>query len=431
VQTSSASTDPVDVDRRWLPVGIAAVAVAAAVAMDLVIRSRHGDGLWTMHDLGVYRWGGEQARTGGDLYGGFLEVDQVVPGYKGPNLSFTYTPAAALAFIPLSWLPFTLSQPIMLLVDAAATAVIVGVSLAALGYRAGPGRIGLVLTLTAGSLLLDPVAQTSGLGQINLVLAALCLVDLCLPDDSRVKGIGVGLATAVKLTPAIFIVFLALTGRKRPAVRAVVAAGATALVAFAVLPGPSWRYWVGGSFFDSSRIGRLTFVGNQSVNGVLARLWGPGPAPTLAWLIVAAIVGTAALAAAVAWHRHGERLIAVIIVAVAGLLIAPVAWSHHWVWIVPVVVLGLEAVRRGRRWVGWPLAGMLAAFAVPGILWRLPRDNDLERDWSGWELLVGNLYVWIGLAGVAVAFATRPRTDHTDQPVSAALPEGPPRSRSR
>jgi alpha-1,2-mannosyltransferase len=427
VPTSSASTE-IDADRRWLPVGLAAVATAAVVMLGLVVRARLGGGPWNMLDLGVYRWGGEQARTGGDLYGGFFPASQVVLGYDSVNLPFTYTTVAALAFIPLSFLPFTLAQPLMLLLDGAATAAIVVLSLRALGYAPGPGRRGMVMALTVGAFLLEPLAQTVGLGQINLVLVALCLADLCLPDGHRAKGIGIGLATAVKLTPAIFIVFLLLAGPRRAAIRAMAAAGGATLVAFVLLPGPSWAFWIGGLFRDARRVGRLTYVGNQSLLGVLTRLLGPGVLTTVLWMVAAAVVVVTAFVAALAWHRRGERLVAVVLVALAGLLVSPVAWSHHWVWVVPGCVIGVDAVRRAVPRAGWMLAGALAAFAAPGIMWQLPQDNDIERQWNGFQAVAGNLYVGIGLAAVAVAFDRRPRVVRSghagrgDRTVSAAPP---------
>ncbi len=54
-------------------------------------------------------------------------------------------------------------------------------------------------------------------GQVGIVLMALCLFD-CLPRPTRLpRGALVGLATAVKLVPGIFIPYLWLTGRRRAA----------------------------------------------------------------------------------------------------------------------------------------------------------------------------------------------------------------------
>ena len=69
-------------------------------------------------------------------------------------------------------------------------------------------------------MALDPVWETLFLGQINLILLALILTDVWLVSrgSSRLAvGVGVGIAAAIKLTPAIFIVFFLLAGRTRAA----------------------------------------------------------------------------------------------------------------------------------------------------------------------------------------------------------------------
>ena len=45
-----------------------------------------------------------------------------------------------------------------------------------------------------------------------------------------------------------------------------------------------------------------------------------------------------------------------------------------------------------------------------GPHWLFPNDNDVERNWAWWQQLVGNAYVWFGLAVVvALAVARRPK----------------------
>ena len=420
--TSNASTESggsVEADPRWLPVGIAAAALATLFVVAIVALVHTGRAEWNTLDLAVYRWGGQQAWTGGDLYGGTYPA-MAEMGDVDSDLPFTYTPLAALFFIPLYWLPSAAAQGLMVVVDLAALAVIVVVSLRSLGYRSGPGRLGMTLTFTAAALALEPVAQTVGLGQVNLVLAALCLWDLCLPDDSRVKGVGVGLATAVKLTPGLFVVFLLASGQRRAAVRAGLTAIGATVLAFALLWGPSWEYWIGGVFRDAGRVGSLAFVGNQSLNGVLARLLRPSGIQQAVWLALALLVLAAALVTAARWHRQGHRLVAVLVVAMAGLLISPVSWTHHWVWIVPVAVVGVDAVRRGVPWAGWLLAGMLLPFVSPGILWQMPFKNDQEHHWNAVQVVVGNAYVWVGLAVLGLAWSLRP-----GRQAPAAAPEAP------
>jgi alpha-1,2-mannosyltransferase len=69
------------------------------------------------------------------------------------------------------------------------------------------------------------------------------------------------------------------------------------------------------------------------------------------------------------------------------------------VWVVPGLVL-LVAV--SRLW-----AGLAAALFLVAPMWYLPHEKDLELTWSWWQHVVGNAYVWVGLA-VVVLLVRRP-----------------------
>ena len=84
-------------------------------------------------------------------------------------------------------------------------------------------------------LAVEPIRTTLGYGQVNTVLMALVVADL-LPDRPQDVVLGrpdglrgrlpqgtlIGLAAAIKLTPALFVVFAYLAGRKRVAWTAVI-----------------------------------------------------------------------------------------------------------------------------------------------------------------------------------------------------------------
>lgn len=100
-----------------------------------------------------------------------------------------------------------------------------------------------VLAVSA-ALALTPTSLTIALGQINLVLLALVLTDFALlRSKSRYAGIGIGLAAAIKLTPLLFIVYLAATRRWRATLTAALSTAVATGVGFVVLPAQSWRYF--------------------------------------------------------------------------------------------------------------------------------------------------------------------------------------------
>ena len=70
------------------------------------------------------------------------------------------------------------------------------------GGECGPRGAAALLAVAA---YLQPVKQEIGFGQVDLLLLALCAVD-CLVDSPRwPRGLLIGLATAIKLEPGVFI----------------------------------------------------------------------------------------------------------------------------------------------------------------------------------------------------------------------------------
>ncbi len=113
---------------------------------------------------------------------------------------------------------------------------------------------------------------------------------------------GIGLAAAIKLTPALFAVFLLVTGvvayaRRGPGgpwlrhVRgsAVAFAGATRPAA-RTLPYDSWSFW-SRMVFETGRVGLVEDTANQSLRGALARLLHTTQ-PGLWWVATAAVAGS-------------------------------------------------------------------------------------------------------------------------------------------
>ncbi len=60
--------------------------------------------------------------------------------------------------------------------------------------------------VVAAGLVLEPVYHTLFLGQVNVFLLALVLTDIWRVAQGKRAGAGIGLAAAIKLTPAIFVV---------------------------------------------------------------------------------------------------------------------------------------------------------------------------------------------------------------------------------
>ncbi|OXM54209.1 glycosyltransferase 87 family protein [Amycolatopsis alba] len=338
-------------------------------------------------DSSVYRAGGLAVVHGESLYSPLLAL----PGWA-PELPFTYPPFAALLFTSLTALPTQLCWGLLAL--AAAPSLYCTL-------RPFADRAHLPLLLL-GAFALQPVWQTVGLGQVNLVLMAAVVADMFLLRDSRFRGIAIGIVAAVKLIPLIFIAHLLVVRRFADAARALAAfLGATAL-AMAVLPADSLRYWT-SAIFNDHFAEMKGWVGNQSWQGFVARTIPEGGAATV--VIVAFGVTCAALAMWLVhrFHRAGDDRAALLVTAGCSLLISPISWTHHWVWVVPA--LGYLAAR-GHRGVAMAIAALFTGWAVAVV----PGGGGAERDWTFAEGLVGNAYLIVLLAGgLACLRATRQR----------------------
>jgi alpha-1,2-mannosyltransferase len=357
---------------------------------------------WKQIDTAVYRDGGVAVRN---------QPAMLYALRLGPaKLPFTYAPFAALLFAAGSGASFVTWQAGLAVLTIGLLPVVAYLSLGLAGRPAGLGRAAAALTIAAVGLWLEPVAMTLLFGQVNLVLLALVVCDLALPDRVKGKGIGIGLAAGIKLTPLLFIPYLLFTRRVKAAAVSALTFAVTVGLGFALLPRASSVYWSGQLFRPSSYF----HLDNQSLNGVILRLTQAGPGAHAYWLVAAVVVGIAGLTASVLASRRGHELLGLVACAATGLLVSPVSWSHHYVYVVPALVLAAYGPRcPGYRILGaalvaglfgyYPTAGMLPR----GLLFLAPnRGNDgtLEFSWRGLELIAGNYYV-LTLLGFTAATA--------------------------
>ncbi|KAA6214558.1 DUF2029 domain-containing protein [Streptomyces albofaciens JCM 4342] len=354
----------------------------------------------SMSDIAVYRAEGEAAASGGDLYG-FTVTEWKLPA--------TYPPFAALLFIPTTWLPLGALKVVSVLVNVALIPVLLHLSYKAAytpgtADRGGTARLSAARTLpvvlagTALAIWLEPVFQTIAFGQINLALTCLVLWDLARPDGARLKGFAIGVATGVKLTPAVFAVYLLITGRVRAACTALAGFAVSALLGLLVLPAASVEFWT-RRMFETGRVGKAWIVDNQSLQGLLTRVLHT-PEPGLLWAALALAAGMAGLfVARRVYLRRGLDSWGVLCTAVTALLVSPISWSHHWVWCVPLLVV-LGAHTHGVRWRRVLVAAVAVAFTAR-TMWVVPHQGDLDLELPWWQQPLAAPYPLLGLALLA------------------------------
>jgi alpha-1,2-mannosyltransferase len=186
------------------------------------------------------------------------------------GLPFTYPPFAAVLFAPLELLGVLGARWVLTALSVACYVVVVAVCARRLRMN-----VAMAAMVGLAGLTFEPFLRTILLGQINLVLLALVVVD-CLVVPVRYRGMLVGIATGVKLLPGAFIVFFLLKRQWAAAGRAVAAFGVTAAVGMLFAPRDSWQFWSGG-FINLSRFGRQAIIGgdNQSLSAAVMRLSCP------------------------------------------------------------------------------------------------------------------------------------------------------------
>jgi alpha-1,2-mannosyltransferase len=349
----------------WLLMPGLAVFAAALAAYFQYIRNYQ---IWGL-DLWVYQGGVHEFLHGRSAY----DI-----GYTPLHLPYTYPPASLVVFTPLGLLSHDHALYAMMALGVAATFATVWLTVRMLGYTGTEGRIGVSAAVTGLMLWCEPYQLTFNLGQVNILLMLLVVADLALPDRFRGKGALIGLATAVKIVPGIFVLYLILTRRLRAAAVAAATFVGLTLVGWAAIPGGSTDYWLHGLFLQSKRVASVVgpkYISNQSLHGTAVRLLGDGAAASAVWLLAAVVMLVGGIAFAVWAHRRGEEVLAMLAVAYTGLLLSPIAWSHHWVWLAPLVAVVLDIALRLRGRARTLAAGLPAAVVFVFLSWPVRADQ--------------------------------------------------------
>lgn len=345
-----------------------------------------GSTLWPwrpgMIDLDVYRRTGQLLLAGQDFF-------------NADGLPWIYPPFAALLTVPFA----------VVGVEAAAIGwllLCVG-ALAAMLYRLGFSGWRLSLAATVCVLFVEPVTETLGFGQLGILLVAAAVLD-SMPGPRLLsrriapEGWLTGLATAVKLTPAVVAAYNFFAGRRKPGLVAFAAFVAATGLGFLLLPAASLHYWGGLLAGETGLNSGIVYATNQSVLGAWTRLLGE---TSRGGLVLSALVVVLGVAAAVVVHRAGEVGLAICLAGITSLLASPISWSHHYVWIVPLGIVLWQA-RRLPGWYRWFGLAYVAWGVLAPFKW-LPRGDDVELGYAPWQQLVVNIGVLAGVALLTLA----------------------------
>ncbi|MFI8289974.1 glycosyltransferase 87 family protein [Streptomyces sp. NPDC085614] len=374
--------------RPWPLATAAAVCLLSFAAFWVAQRLAHVN----MLDVMVYRAEGETVRAGGDLY---------AMRATSANLAMTYPPFAGLLFVPLTLVGVPLMRTLTTAGNLLLVVALVQLSLRLVRPSLSRTDLWRATFLVAAVVVWsEPVWTTLRYGQINLLVAVAVLWDFTRREGSRWAGLGIGLATAVKLTPGLFVVLLLVAGflrwRGERGWNQWLRTGVTAtgvflgitLASALALPHDAKRFWT-ETLFETGRVGFAEETANQSLRGLLARLMHTDD-PGMWWAAAAAVLGAVAMTLAVRAALRGDKALAVVVCAVTALMISPISWSHHWVWCVPLLILLVD--RRALIRPGWTVPAVALVFAS-FALWWVPHDPGRpELDQTAGQMLLSGVY---------------------------------------
>ncbi|HHV20988.1 MAG TPA: DUF2029 domain-containing protein [Propionibacterium sp.] len=335
---------------------------------------------------------------------------------------FLYPPFAALLAVPLGVLPRGLVQFGWLALTVA--------GLMALLHRLGLRGWHIAFATMVALFIAGPIRSTIGLGQISVLLMVMCLLDiapgrgLILSWAARTPswrtnfagwdrllpaGVLIGIATAIKLTPGLFIPLLWFTRRRRAAIVATVATAVATLLGFVVSPRQSWHYWtqvaLGGlEFFPDPR----GWMHNQSWVSAWQRFVGLDPTLTRIGILIGVVFTVLGLVAAIRWARRGHVLLGASLCGLAALSALPVAWNHYFVWALPLgVALMRPGVPRALR-----VVGLLATtWLITEPFWTIAYAGPDPLQFTSWgvgEKLMGGAGALLTMAMILVAAVISP-----------------------
>jgi len=295
-------------------------------------------------DFSIYRLGAmtifDNEGFTQDLYSPTLNDHGVI---KPP---FTYPPFAAMLFLPFAFIPLEVGKVIMVVGSAVVAWWIstiiynyVNVRGRELPLQQYFGRAGTIAVLTILVVAAGPWQRTLDLIQINPFITALILADFVRPATRVPRGVLIGIAGGVKLTPLVFgLILLVRRDWKGIATLGATFFGTIAL-GFILMPKDAPEFWF-SALTNPSRVGGLNFVDNVSIQGWLLHFGVSESAvkPIYYALALVTIVLTAALLYQL--ERRGAALAQVAVTASLMVALSPISWSHHNV-LLPLLLAAL------------------------------------------------------------------------------------------
>jgi len=357
--------------RRTSAIPTGAIAVAAVVVWTAsALYMLHFGSTWHL-DLRVYRAADHKLFAGGNPFEGLFTANR---------LPFTYPPFALVVLSPLAFGPLGLIEALWWSLSSLALVMVLYLLLEAERGRAPDvgGRIderrlrqrSFALAASLGAvttLALEPVRSNMDYGQVNLIVMLLVVVDLT-RLNSRWRGVLVGVAAAIKLTPLVYLGYFLVRRDRASLLRGIVTFVIATVATWLALPSESALFWF-HEVADAKRTGDVGGVSNQSWQGLLNRApFHGGGLATALWVVLC--VATLACGVVLVRRRSVEEHPAetILVLALVELLVSPISWTHHWSWLVLAPIAAVSLWSR-HRVVAWVLVALVVLAVAEPYWW--------------------------------------------------------------
>ncbi len=332
--------------------------------------------------------------------------------------AFTYPPGAIFLFYPLVWLPANHLSSLWTLLCMLALAGAYVLASARLTRWSLPRSI-IVGSVVAGAspLIFPEVYAGFFWGQVGTFLLLAVVLDE-LAVRGRFQGVLVGIVTAIKIYPGVFIVMWFLRRQWRQAITATVTTLSLTVAAIFVWPA-SAREFFSTLVFGGQELAHFTSLSTARESSSIATIFSRPPIPLNlvsqkpVLLITAALV-VVALIGAYRLDRRGYVFSSMIVLITISVFGAPIAWDHYFVFLPLLALVPFE--------LGWrsPLSiASLIGFALGLFPWHhfrvVPPGSWLRTDWA---YVSQSVYLAIGLSLIATSFWVGPR-EGVDQSLDA------------
>ena len=322
--------------------------------------------------------------------------------------AFTYPPTAIAFFYPILLIPKYLLTSIWTLLSLAALCA--SLNLVLQNLRPQPVlsalRTSLVLTVMS-ALLAAPVLEGLFWGQVGTFLLLAVGWEEVSESDVR-GGVLVGLATALKIYPGIFILVFILRRQWSRLFWALGTIATLLLSSYVLWPTSTKWYFIhvvmggeGAVHFQNSHAA----TNNGSFVAVLERFpFNFASISTIVQIIISvAVIALSLLGGHRLWQR-GMKLSSLLVMMMGSVLASPIAWDHYFVF-VPLLLLVPSEVGV-RSWFGRWFICVAALDVIPWWRMRVPSNPNFINTAIGFIAQSELCFTSFSLIIAAIAFGS-------------------------